>query len=1093
MTHATWIGAARRLALFLLPILPVSAHADTELSGIASIAAGGLHTCALTAGGAVRCWGRLPFGTNGAYINALVPMDAPGMQSGVRAIAAGGGGTCALMDSGAVECFGSIPGYVPASPTEVAAISVGGGHACVLTSAGGVKCWGANTQGQLGNGTTTASTSPVNVAGLASGVTAVSAGASHTCASMAGGGVKCWGANTYDYYSGGFTYHLVSGALGAGDIPDQWSPVDVVGLTEAVVALSAAYRNTCAVTASGAAKCWGQGYGYLPADVAGLASGAVAIASSGAHACVLSGAGGVKCWGANLFGELGDGTASDLGRLDVDDVSGLASGVAAVVVGTSHSCALMLAGGVRCWGANESGELGDATTSASQPVRQPRDVVGLSGPVTQLSAGNSHSCARTASGAAQCWGSNEFLFQVYRGVPQYSASGAIGDGTYRVRAAPVTVAGLASGVAGVSAGTWHSCAAMSAGGAKCWGYSEFLLGDGGDQISSPVPVNVSGLSNVAAVAAGGARTCALLSDQTAKCWGSGPLGDTTTAGSKTPVSVTGLAAAVRIASGRAHSCAVTAAGSLQCWGSNYSGQIGDGTTTDRLAITPVSSVRGTVASVATGGAHTCALLSGGGVQCWGANSRGQLGVGSRQSHSLPSDVFGLSSGVVALSAGSEHTCAITYTGGVKCWGANAYGQLGDGTTADRLVPVDVPGLSGAIAVAAGGDHTCALISGGAVRCWGLNDRGQLGVGSVDDLFMRPLPAPVVSGTGVAITLAATGTGFGFLSMPDIACSGVCVTTVAPGATLTLTPSTFSGQYAFTGWGGACAGTGACTVTANAPASVTANFRPASELPRLSNLSTRGKVGAGEDVLIAGFIVEGSLPKHVVINVAGPSLVNSGIPNPLANPALTLVRSADGAIIATNDDWQAQANPDDVSTIQGSGFQPNHTLEPALYATLDPGAYTAIVSGRGEGGVAVVGVFEVDYPDVPLVNISTRGKVLTGGDVMIAGFIVGGTSGKTVVVNVAGPSLANFGVASPLQNPTLTLVRSSDNAVIATNDDWQTQANPADVTAIDNSGFKPNNALEPAIIATLPPGAYTAIVSGVGGGTGIALVGVFVVP
>jgi hypothetical protein len=263
--------------------------------------------------------------------------------------------------------------------------------------------------------------------------------------------------------------------------------------------------------------------------------------------------------------------------------------------------------------------------------------------------------------------------------------------------------------------------------------------------------------------------------------------------------------------------------------------------------------------------------------------------------------------------------------------------------------------------------------------------------------------------------------------------------------------------------------------------------------RLGNISTRMQVLTGNDVMIGGFIVGGSTSKTVVVNVAGPSLANFGITNPLANPTLTLVRSSDQSAIATNDDWQTQTVPSDVAAIQASGFQPNHAKEPAIIATLPPGAYTAIVQGvGGTTGVGLVGVFEVDHIEIPLINISTRGRVLTGNDVMIAGFIIQGASPKTVVINVAGPSLANFGITSPLANPTLTLVRSSDQAVIATNDDWQSQS-AANVTAIQNSGFKPNHALEPAIIATLVPGAYTAIVQGVAGGTGVGLVGVFTFP
>jgi hypothetical protein len=263
------------------------------------------------------------------------------------------------------------------------------------------------------------------------------------------------------------------------------------------------------------------------------------------------------------------------------------------------------------------------------------------------------------------------------------------------------------------------------------------------------------------------------------------------------------------------------------------------------------------------------------------------------------------------------------------------------------------------------------------------------------------------------------------------------------------------------------------------------------IPRLGNLSTRMQVLTGNNVMIAGFIIGGTVSKTVVVNVAGPSLANFGVTGALANPTLTLVRSSDNAILGTNDNWQAQTNPADVSAITATGFQPNHPLEPALIATLPPGANTAIVQGSANGmGVGLIGVFEVDHPEVPLINISTRGQVLTGNDVMIAGFIVSGTTPQTVVVNVAGPYLANFGIGNPLQNPTLTLVRSSDNAVLATNDDWQSAPNAAQILA---SGFAPNNPLEPAILATLPPGAYTAIVSGSNGGTGVGLVGVFTVP
>jgi hypothetical protein len=345
---------------------------------------------------------------------------------------------------------------------------------------------------------------------------------------------------------------------------------------------------------------------------------------------------------------------------------------------------------------------------------------------------------------------------------------------------------------------------------------------------------------------------------------------------------------------------------------------------------------------------------------------------------------------------------------------------------------------------------------------------------------------------LTVTPAGTGTGTVTSSPAGINCGSTCSASFAQGAVVTLTASPAAGS-SFAGWsGGGCSGTGTCMVTVSQATSVTATFDLANP-PRLANISTRMQVLTGGDVMIAGFIIGGPVAKTVVINVAGPHLANFGITNPLQNPKLTLVRSSDNAILGTNDNWQTQTNPADVQAIMNTGFQPNNTLEPALIATLAPGAYTAIVEGATGGtGVGLIGVFEVDHLEVPLINISTRGKVLTGGDVMIAGFIIQGNGSKTVVVNVAGPNLANFGVTGVLQNPQLTIVRSSDNVIIATNDNWQTQANPADVQAIMNTGFQPNNTLEPAVILTLPPGAYTAIVSGVNNGTGVALVGVFAV-
>jgi hypothetical protein len=252
-------------------------------------------------------------------------------------------------------------------------------------------------------------------------------------------------------------------------------------------------------------------------------------------------------------------------------------------------------------------------------------------------------------------------------------------------------------------------------------------------------------------------------------------------------------------------------------------------------------------------------------------------------------------------------------------------------------------------------------------------------------------------------------------------------------------------------------------------------------PRLVNLSTRMQVLTGDDVLIGGFIIGGTSPKTVLVRARGPSLAAQNIAGSLQNPTMALF-SGSTAIMA-NDDWQAAAN---ASVIQASDLAPPDPRESAILMTLNPGAYTAIVSGvGGTTGVGMIEVFEADQPDVPLVNIATRGKVQTGDNVLIAGLIIQGNSPQTVVVRARGPSLTAQGVPGALANPQLTLFRGSTQ--IGSNDNWQAASNATD---IQNSGFAPSDPNEAAILTTLAPGAYTAIVSGVGGTSGVAIVEVF---
>jgi alpha-tubulin suppressor-like RCC1 family protein len=361
---------------------------------------------------------------------------------------------------------------------EIAQVSAGMQYTCAVTTTGGAKCWGYNGDGQLGNGSNTSTSTPTDVSGMTTGVAQISAsaGAGHTCAVTTSGQVKCWGMNT-------------QGQLGDGTTTDSNSPVAV--------------RNS--------------------ADTAPL-TGVAEVHVGRLMTCARMTTGGVKCWGLNSSGgQLGDGTTSDSALpVDVLTTTGGAplGGATALTVGDDHACVLLTSTGLKCWGGNGSGNLGDGTTTLR---RTPVDVDGLTSGVAQVSASGYGTCAVTTSGAAKCWGMN--------------TQGQLGDGTTSNAASPVNVSGLTSGVASVSMSSYFGCAVTTSGAAKCWGPN----------------------------------------------W-DGELGNGTSDGSLVPVSVSGLSSATSsISAGRNHACAVKTDGALQCWGWNGVGQLGSATPVQQLA------------------------------------------------------------------------------------------------------------------------------------------------------------------------------------------------------------------------------------------------------------------------------------------------------------------------------------------------------------------------------------------------------------------------------------------------------------------------------------------------------------------------------
>ena len=274
---------------------------------------------------------------------------------------------------------------------------------------------------------------------------------------------------------------------------------------------------------------------------------------------------------------------------------------------------------------------------------------------------------------------------------------------------------------------------------------------------------------------------------------------------------------------------------------------------------------------------------------------------------------------------------------------------------------------------------------------------------------------------------------------------------------------------------------------------------ASSTPYLGNISTRALVQTGQNVMIGGFIVQGTGTKRVIIRAIGPELARYGIYNFLANPTLEL-HNETGTLLASNDDWQTTIIggliiSSQVSQIQNS-VPPPDASEPAIIANLAPGNYTAIVKGvSNTTGVALVEVYDLASGTTSVVgNISTRSFVQTGDNVMIGGFIVQGTASKSVIIRAIGPELTQYGITNALANPTLEL-HNGTGALIGSNDNWQTTIIGGIITSnqvsdIQNSGHAPTAARESAIIANLAPGSYTAIVRGVSNTVGVALVEVY---
>ena len=561
---------------------------------------------------------------------------------------------------------------------------------------------------------------------------------STACGLTSAGQAWCWGLGT-------------SGQLGNAASSDSSTPVAVNQGSATYKAISVGAIHTCALTLSGQAQCWGRGTnGRLgnnatgntssPVDVQQSSTVFTSISAGSSHTCAIDNTSKAWCWGNNANGTLGD--SSVISKSVPTGVQQGALNFTSIVAASNHTCATTTSTAY-CWGYNPDGELGDGTTAQSTtPVAVSG---GLSFSSISSSSSGSHVCGvQTSSQRIYCWGER--------------MSGAYGDNAEQLsRSVPVApAAGLTT--AGLVLGVNTTCA-LTSGQAKCWGGSSF--GQIGDNTSidriKPTVVQ-QGATSFTALSAGGNFNCGLAAtSQKAFCWGqnsSGQLGDTTTGTRLVPTAVSqGATTFTQLATGRATACGLTSGGQTYCWGSSSNGQVGDNNTTNRTAPVTVSQGGAVYSAIVGGSSHMCGLSSGQ-AWCWGLNSSGQLGNNSTTDQSSPVAVQQGGATYVSLTAGGKSTCGLTSGGQAYCWGSNLYGQLGDSSTVDKLVPVAVQ-QGGVLysAIVQGQNHTCASGTNGQTYCWGDNAWGQVGDNT---LTQRAVPTAISNSTNFASLKSSSG-------------------------------------------------------------------------------------------------------------------------------------------------------------------------------------------------------------------------------------------------------------------------------------------------------------------------------------------------
>ena len=758
-----------------------------------ALAGGYYHNLFLNSDGTVWAWGRNQNGQIGdnSTVNRTKPVNVSGL-SNVAAIAAGLEHSLALKDSGEVWAWGrndcgqigdnsTVDRKEPvqvAGINNVIAIAAGFYHTIALKADGTVWGWGANDFGKLGDSANPIQTNPVQVNGL-NNVVAIATGSHFSLALKSDGTVWSWGRNDY-------------GQLGDNGNTNRSTPAKVDGLSN-IVAIKTGTAYCFAIEGNGTTWAWGYnmegqlgigtiGIAKVPGQVNALHSKKTVVGGGG-HSLALEANGQVYAWGNNAYGQIGDN--SNTNRYTPELVSSI-SGVIDIDTGCYHSLALKSDGTLWAWGYNAYGQLGNnSITSSNVPVQVQLDFVvemptaypesphpytnnydniwTYTHPITADSLAITFSSdTKTEANYDKIYiidnSGNNIPGSPFSGTSLANQTKMVPGNSFQIRlTTDISVVDYGFRIIDIEAlieeqletvepvlgaGGYHSILLNTDTTVWAWGYNNYgQLGDGTNtKRANPEQVQAAPnnpLVNIKTIAAGCYHNLAIKSNSTVWAWGYntyGQLGNGSNTDSKVPVQVTGLSNIEVVSAGFYHSLAIKSDGTVWAWGNNNAGQLGNNSTSSSNIPVQVKDTNNNpltnVVAIATGDDYSLALKSDGTVWAWGWNGYGQLGDNSTTNSKIPVQVKDSNNSpltnIVAITAGYYHSLALKSDGTVWAWGRNNNGQLGNNSKTDSIFPIQVNGLANIKAVASKYSHSIALNNAGQVYTWGYNSNGQLG-------------------------------------------------------------------------------------------------------------------------------------------------------------------------------------------------------------------------------------------------------------------------------------------------------------------------------------------------------------------------------